>query len=253
MLRKDIEQFIATLQPDRMARYQEYWESITPKNHRDYFNRWIFAYLSVHTTWKKNVESYVLLTKNTWAEDKTQLSDLIKQSGAGLHNMRTKGIWQFTQDFWTNPQEWYRKEGESWIGFRDRCMAKAFGLGLAKTAFALEISYPKDCGVVCVDTHIIQLYGQKPAKLTDRKYRLIEAHWMRSCKKYKVPSPIARHVYWDIKQGKDDTKYWSYVFENDNRNENTLNETRIGGGPPHTNPDLGRIYTGTCEPQHVTA
>lgn len=253
MLQKEIEKFISEIDKQTIDKYKTYWETITPKSQKDYYNRWIFAYLSVHTTWRKNVESYNLLSTNKWTEDKIQLSDLIVKSGVGLHNMRTKGIWQFTNDFWSNPDFWYKQENETWINFRDRLMNKAYGLGLAKTAFALELSYPKDCGVVCVDTHIIQLYGANAQKLTERKYKLIEAHWLRCCKKYAIPSPIARHIYWDKKQDQQDTTYWSYVFENEKRTENQTNKIGTSGECSYEDTILGRVHIRTEQPECIVA
>jgi hypothetical protein len=214
MLRKDIETYLLNIKQTDIERYLLYWDTITPKEHWEYYKRWIFSFLSVHCTWQKNVDSYLLLDKENWAEDKSKLSELIIRSGCGLHNIRTTGIWNFHYSFWENPTEWYRQNNEDWFDFRDRVMDKVFGLGLAKTSFALELSFPRECGVVCADTHILQLYGHpKGAHITDSKYREIERHWTRTCKKFNIPSPIARHIYWDTKQQKTDTKYWSYVFE----------------------------------------
>ena len=41
----------------------------------------------------------------------------------------------------------------------------------------------------------------------------IERHWAETCGNHKVPPVIARWVYWDRKQGQLDSRYWSYVFE----------------------------------------
>ena len=36
---------------------------------------------------------------------------------------------------------------------------------------------------------------------------------MVNCGKNKIPSYIARSIYWDALQNKDDSRYWSYVLE----------------------------------------
>jgi thermostable 8-oxoguanine DNA glycosylase len=224
MLRREIETYLSSLDRSNIDRYLAYWESIKPTDHEEYYMRWIFAFLSIHTTWRKNVDSYVLLTKEkSWRESSDQLSTVIKNAGVGLHGMRTRGIWEFTQAFWQKPENFYKQDNESWMEFRDRLVEACYGIGLAKVSFALEMAYPKDCGVVCVDTHIIQLYGQDPQKLTDKQYRNIEAHWIKNCKKLEIPSPIARHIYWDKVQEQPDTKYWSYVFEKyEPKNQTTM-------------------------------
>src|SRR5574343_429965 len=75
--------------------------------------------------------------------------------------------------------------------------------------------YPRTCGVLCADTHIIQLYGYQPEKMNARKYREIETHWIGTCQRLNIPSPIARCVYWDTKQHQPSSRYWSYVLEPD--------------------------------------
>ena len=53
--------FVASLDKDEVAKYTEYWQSIQPKNHADYFRRWLFSLMSVHTTWESNVRGYNFL------------------------------------------------------------------------------------------------------------------------------------------------------------------------------------------------
>jgi hypothetical protein len=44
-------------------------------------------------------------------------------------------------------------------------------------------------------------------------YKKMERHWSVNCGKNKVPSYIARSLYWDNIQGKEDSRYWSYTLE----------------------------------------
>jgi hypothetical protein len=44
-------------------------------------------------------------------------------------------------------------------------------------------------------------------------YKKMERHWSVNCGKNKVPSYIARSLYWDRVQDKEDSRYWSYVLE----------------------------------------
>ena len=93
-------------------------------------------------------------------------------------------------------------------------MKRAYGLGYAKTAFAIELCYPTECEVACLDTHMLQLYGHKvKGTPSPSKYRMLEQHWVDKCKSRKIPPFMARNVYWDSVQRQKDTRYWSYVFE----------------------------------------
>jgi len=182
--------------------------------------RWVFAFLSVHTTWQANINAFNLLNNNqAWQTQFDLLEKLLIQSRVGLHSRRKKGIAQFTQDFWKNPEKWLKQPNESWIECRDRLAEKCHGLGLAKTAFALEMCYPNTNESVCLDTHMLQLYGftdpkeqSKAARYTN--YIKMEQHWVEQCQLLNAPAYIARALFWDTKQNKEDSRYWSYVFEN---------------------------------------
>ena len=210
-----IEQFIKSIPLDKVEQYSQYWKTITPTTHEDYYKRWQFAFLSVHTTWKTNVKAYVQLTTDKPPTTKEILLQQIKVSGTGLNKMRTEGLWKFKNDFWSDPSEWYRKKDEAWVDCRERLMERCHGLGYAKTSFALELCYPVECGVTCLDTHMLQLYGVKSSPVpSPNKYKELEKHWMSVCQEHKIPAFMVRNVYWDKVQEQQDTRYWSYVFEN---------------------------------------
>ncbi len=179
----------------------------------------MFAFLSVHTTWSANVNSYLLLTQNaeSWLHDKQELDNLLRRGGCGLYKRRGDGLWLFKYLFWENPGEWRKKDTETWTECRKRLEKRCNGLGYAKTAFALEMCYPGQCETVCLDTHMLQLYGyagKDQAKVSKgAKYIEIENDWNTKAKERNVPSYIARCLFWDNKQKKKDSRYWSYVFE----------------------------------------
>ena len=101
--------------------------------------------------------------------------------------------------------------GQTW---RNRLVKKFFGIGLAKVSFAMEMCYPLYCGVVCLDTHILQMYGVDPRKGCGRAvYEEMEAHWIKICLDKGYPSAITRHILWDKIQNKRNTRYWSHVLE----------------------------------------
>lgn len=212
------EETIKSLNKDEVKAYSEYWESISPKTKEEVFNRWLFAQLSVHTSWSMNVSSYLLLKRNfdNWIDDRQELSRLLIESRVGLHTTREKGIWYTSQTIFKN-ETILKEDGETWVACRDRLMSQVYGLGFAKTAFALELCFPLLNDSVCLDTHMLQLYGYEPkdvAKANKGKvYKQIEQHWSDTCKNEDIPPYIARCLFWDKKQNHNNSKYWSYVFE----------------------------------------
>lgn len=139
------------------------------------------------------------------------------QSGVGIHQRRTRGIWDFSIKFWENPEVWKKQKDEDWVTFRDRLAVQCIGLGPAKTAFALEMCYPQECGVVCLDTHMLQLYGFDAKTLVGwnkgPRYKQVEQNWLGHCRENEVPSFVARNIFWDDKQNQKDSRYWSHVLE----------------------------------------
>ena len=214
-----LQNLLENLEKNKITEYTNYWDNLTPKTNDDYYDRWVFSFLSVHTTWSANVNSYLLLKNNkeAWFHDKQELDRLLREGGCGLYKRRCEGLWLFKYLFWEDPESWRRRLGETWQECRKRLEKRCNGLGYAKTAFALEMCYPTICEVACLDTHMLQLFGHKPAdhgKMNSgTKYIALENTWIEYCQKYNVPSYIARCLYWDTKQKRDNSKYWSYVFE----------------------------------------
>lgn len=170
--------------------------------------------MSIHTTWKKNVEGF-LAVKNlqrpfTWL----QLYNAIRRSKCGLTRMRTHAVYDFHRRFWNDPSWWYPQADETMVECRDRLAGSTWGIKLTKVSFALELAFPATCGVVCLDTHILQLYNYyRKDTPNPALYHEMERHWLAACTKRGVPSPIVRHIYWDRVQKKPDTRYWSHVLE----------------------------------------
>ena len=210
-----IEKFITDIPTADITRYSEYWQAIKPVTDEEYFNRWVFAFFSVHTGWRANVRAYVNFTETKEPlTEKDQLMQLIKVSGVGLYNTRTTGIWKFKEEFWKDPKSWYKQETESWPEFRDRLMDRCHGLGYAKTSFALELCYPVECGVTCLDTHMLQMYGAKGNSApSPSRYKELEKHWISTCNKEKKPAFMVRNIYWDNVQKQADCDYWAHVFK----------------------------------------
>jgi thermostable 8-oxoguanine DNA glycosylase len=209
----EAEAFFASL-TDREIKFQTaYWSALKPLNDTERFQRALFAYTSVHTSWKSNIAAYSLI-KNWWAWiNQWEILDAkLRQSGAGLYNNRVRFIKDFTTKYWSDPCSYHKAEQESWTQYRNRIEKTILGLGMAKSSFFIEMLYPVEAEITCLDTHLFQLYGLDQSK-NAKLYQDIEAHWVRMCFEYKVPCYVARCIYWDRKQGYTDSRYWSYVLE----------------------------------------
>ncbi len=147
--------------------------------------------------------------------------ELIKESRAGNYTTKAKGIAQFSTQFALTPHI-FKMAGAPMNpsqAYRTWLMKHCHGLGLAKTAFALEMCYPLRARTVCLDTHMLQLYGYTEAKerakagSNKKLYYEMEDHWIKTCDSYGIAPFIARAIWWDKKQQQKDSRYWSYVIE----------------------------------------
>lgn len=214
-------QHLASIQTHEVVRYSDYLMSIQPITYEDKFRRWLFAFASVHTSWKLNCKLYQALSDLKWIGDSVELKRRIQDTGAGLHNNRMKFISEFTQFYWDHPTWFTKSIHEDWYQYRDRIKDAAKGIGIAKSAFVTELLYPMDTRVLCVDTHVIQMYGYHPEKISKKQILEIERHWDESCSLWNIPTTIARWIFWDRKAGYADSRFWSYVFEGPSVRNNT--------------------------------
>jgi thermostable 8-oxoguanine DNA glycosylase len=216
--KKMMEDDIFSLDHEVADDYREYWKTITPNDHTEYYKRWLFSFLSIQSHWKANSRSYVDLVNSEWSKQlplfqRNALLEVLTESGIGLYNQRTEGIYMFHQLFWSDPDQFYKKEKETWVQFRERLNVMLKWIGRAKTSFALEMGFPEECKVVCLDRHIFRMYGISKNNGSRKKYFAVEDHFEGATREYGIPAPIARHMLWDRIQKKSSTKYWSYVFE----------------------------------------
>ena len=168
---------------------------------------------------KGNVKGYnAIKNYEEWKEDENILREKLRLSGVGLHNNRTKYIWSFKDKFWANPKDFYFTSKKYHIKKRDSILSKVKGIALAKVSFALEMIHPNEARVLCGDIHQLRLYDMEHLKYNKSRsgtdqYKKMERHWSVNCGKAGVPSYIARSIYWDNLQKKEDSRYWSYVLE----------------------------------------
>ena len=205
----------------KVNQYKEYWNNVAPQTDGEFFQRWLFAYTSIHTTWESNVRAYNHIKNfESWIDDKDKLAHLLYIGRAGCHNQRTKYIWDFSSKFWANPEKFKKTNRENWFKFRNRLSNELWGIGLAKTSFAFELCYPEKCQAVCLDVHMLRLLGmneqgyKKDSKKDVAEYEQGERKWHYRAEKMKAPNYIARCIYWDVKQGYKNSRYWSSCLEN---------------------------------------
>lgn len=198
--------------PDLVENYLRYWIKIRPKSPLDFYHRWLFAFASIRTTWQMNCRIFIGLKNLPTYFSYDQLAASLEASRSGMYVMRTKAIWEFTQKYWAQPTIWQPYEDEPMTDARKRMLRNLHGIGMAKTSFVFEMNWPRQSEVTCLDTHILQLYGQSGATVTDRKYLAMEKHWCETCRERNLPAPIVRHIYWDRLRGQTNTRYWSHVL-----------------------------------------
>ena len=202
-----------SLNKKEVKRYKDYWESVKPQTECESFKRWLFAFMSVHTSWESNVRGYEAIKDWTqWINRDDTLQQILIESRVGLYRNRTRFVSQFATKFWQDPQKYMYQSG-NWQKWRDALVKDILGLGMAKVSFSLEMLYPNEAEVTCMDTHLFQAYGLNQSKHA-KYYRDIENYWLAKCKDTNVPSYIARSILWDRKQDQTDSRYWSYVLEN---------------------------------------
>lgn len=213
------EQFFNEVKPSVVKRYADYWESIKPVTTDDFFRRYLFAFTSVHTSWQGNINGYLAIRDLGWMNDKEDLLQRLIGAKCGMFNVRTATIWKFKEQFYSHPEKFCNVEG-SWQNYRNKIVNEISGLGIAKVSFTLEMCFPNEAQVSCIDTHGIQLYEIKEKSFMTRKgmgvYHDAENHWLDCSREVKGSSTITRAIYWDKKQNKPDSTYWTYVLEDKN-------------------------------------
>lgn len=209
---------VSQIDPARLKAYEDYFETLVPVTTEDVFRRWMFAYSSVHTTWEMNCRLYEALAPLDWLGNEDMLHRRISDSKAGMHNNRTRFITQFTDFFWRHPT-WFNKiPDESWFEYRNRIMERSPGIGLAKSAFFIELTCFHKAKLACFDTHMVQMYGftakqYGAGKVRGRDFDRMERHWVSTCARHRMSPVTARWVLWDQKQKMLTPRYWSYILE----------------------------------------
>ncbi len=225
ILTDKVSSFFDSIKDKEVESYTDYWAELKPQTQVAAFKRYLFAFMSVHTTWKNNCKGYNAIKQfNKWTLEKGEQLELwnynsdalfkrIEETRVGMQNNRTNYIGLFNDTFWDAPSNFIaRDSSESWIEWRDRLSKKILGLGKAKTSFAIEMLYPTEAKVVCMDTHLFQIYGCDQTK-DIKKYETLEADWIARSDARGLAPYMARCLYWDKNQNRKNSRYWSKVLE----------------------------------------
>lgn len=220
---QQVDEFFDSIEDNEIKFQFNYWKKLKPINDSERFQRFLFAFMSVHTSWEANIRGYNLIKDWwSWMNRWDHLKDKLIESRVGLHNNRLRFITDFTTKYWSNPSNFDKGENENWSCFRNRIVNEITGLGLAKSSFAIEMIYPDEAEVVCLDTHLFQAYELNQTK-HKRMYDKLESHWVKNSLKKDLPPYIARCIYWDRKQEKTDSRYWSHVLEEGDFSDEVVN------------------------------
>jgi len=216
---KPVESFFESIEKDEINFQYNYWNELKPINDSEKFQRYLFAFMSVHTTWERNIIAYKSIKEWwNWINRWEILEDKLIESRVGMQNNRLRFLKEFTLKFWSDPSCYDIGVNESWMDFRNRIEKNILGLGLAKSSFAIEMIHPTEAGIVCLDTHLFKAYD-----LDQRKHKTLygnlEKHWVTKSEKNNLPPYIARCIYWDRKQEKTDSRYWSHALEEGDFND----------------------------------
>jgi len=210
------DRFMSTISSEKVKFEQEYWETVKPKTNTERFLRGVFAILSVNADWESNCKAYNNLKSMDWIFDLDSLRKRVLEGGVGLTDMRTKAVWQLLQKFHENNDIFVKKDDESWGAFRDRIMKSCFGLGKAKSSFFVEMMYPNEAQVVCLDVHILRLMNLNASAnrhISNKDYENAEKYFLDNCETRGFSPYAVRCVYWNNNQRRKNSRYWSKVFE----------------------------------------
>ncbi len=220
-----VKSFFSSIKDAEIESYNDYWSELKPQTNNAIFRRYLFAFMSVHTSWKNNCKGYNAIkqfgnwTLDTgeqlefWNYDASKLFTKIEATRVGMQNNRTNYIGTFSDRFWSNPDHYTNAgDSEGWTDWRDRLCKEILGLGKAKTSFAIEMLFPTEAKVVCMDTHLFQVYGCDQRR-DMKKYETLEADWIERSDARGLAPYMARCLYWDKNQKRKNSRYWSKVLE----------------------------------------
>lgn len=123
---------------------------------------------------------------------------------------KSEGISYFQQKWLSNPDA-FKPNTSDWQSWRDDLAAKLKRIGMAKTSFAIEMLYPTQANLICIDRHMFKAFGwhRVDDSAPVRQYRYYEDFWLDLSAEYRIPPVIARNIYWDKIQKQPSSHYWA--------------------------------------------
>ena len=123
---------------------------------------------------------------------------ILKNSKGGMWSHKSEGISYFQQQWLSDPNI-FKPDMSNWQSWRDDLAARLKQIGMAKTSFAIEMLYPTQANLICIDRHMFKAFGWHRVDDTAsvRQYRYYEDYWLDLSQEYNIPPVIARNIYWD--------------------------------------------------------
>ena len=209
--RKRVSDYFDTITNAEIKDQKRYWVQRYPESDKAIRNRWLFAFASVHTSWTNNVSQYEKV-KDKPLCNRSKLVALLRDSGGGMHNQKAQGIFHFGS-VWRFDQTRFTTKPDNWLKYRNELAKELMQINKAKVSFALEMVWPLEVQSVCLDRHILRLYGQDPDDAPKpAAYDRMERYWVRLAKERNVPPYIARCIYWDRLNNEKNSAYWAKVL-----------------------------------------
>lgn len=209
--KKRVRNFFDSIEDREIISQIRYWRKKIPKTVQEIKNRWVFAYTSVHTSWEKNVAQYNLLKDQSLSSLSAIKYKLILSRG-GMQELKANGLFHFGINWYQGMKE-FTELPDCLRGKRDDLAKELIQINYAKVSFALEMCDPLKANVVCLDRHILDLYGHDkelaPAK---NLYHRMEDYWLSLSDERGLPPYIARCIYWDRAQKQKTSHYWAKVL-----------------------------------------
>ncbi len=209
--KKRVSDFFSSIEDHEIETQIRYWRKRIPKSAQEIKNRWVFAFTSVHTSWEKNVAQYNLLKDQSLSSLSAIKYKLILSRG-GMQNMKADGIFHFGIN-WKQCIKQFTELPECMRMKRDELAKQLIQINYAKVSFALEMCSPLKANVVCLDRHVLDLYGHDkeiaPGKIL---YHGMEDYWLSLSSERGLPPYIARCIYWDRAQNRKTSHYWAKVL-----------------------------------------
>lgn len=217
-----VNEIISTITDTEIEQYNKYWEVLKPKDEVQFHNCFVFSFLSIRTTWQKNVHGFELWGNNkildivqavmdTPDDDPAKPAKIEVMEAAadalqtGLQVKKILSVKSYLKNCYrtdlidgvpVKAYDFKKKEDESWDKYRSRITKAIDHLGITKASFAIELMYPFESELICLDSRMLKMMKLEKMKLGKRDYKNIEKLWKDECTRKGVSPAIARHIVW---------------------------------------------------------